>query len=258
MRLSADSRRKGRYAPLTALVPRVGANALLALQPGLPAACMAAMEQHIISSAVAGTLLALVAQLQREATVGRSVQSATAAAGGAPGGDCRRWWLPQLATALRCGSEQRRDNLAVHLLPALLSLDPPALGLLLRALLGGAAGGGGSGGAVGGQGAAAASLAVLKAARKQHLLTELHEVEGVAGACVQVHTRMCVWYCVMASFMTGHAATASWRFSEARKRVQKATWTVPRLGRYLDLDGALSRGQGCLPDCMATCTRFQT
>ena len=177
----ADASRKGRYAPLQALAPRVGAARLLALQPGLVPVCLEALGQHLISSSVAGFLLALLAQLQREA---QAAGAARGAGAGAP--DCRAAWLPQLVASLRGGSEGQRDHLAAHLLPQLLAADPSALGLLLQQLL---PGGGQAGGPAAGssEGAAAGCLAVLKAARKQQLLSDLDAlpVAGLDAAAVR-------------------------------------------------------------------------
>lgn len=189
----ADASRKGRYAPLQALVPRVGAARLLALQPGLVPTCLEAMGQHLISSSVAGFFLALLAQLQREARAGGGTGEGAAAAAqvaassaveaaGQP--DWRAAWLPDLVAALCSGSESQRDHLAAHLLPQLLSFDPPALGLLLLQLL---PGGSGQGSSSSSEGAAAGCLAVLKAARKQQLLCDLDSqpVAGLDAAAVR-------------------------------------------------------------------------
>lgn len=201
--LTADASRKGRYAPLQALVPRVGAARLVALQPGLVPTCLEAVGQHLISSSAAGFFLALLAQLQREAraaggpeaaAAGGSAQcgsggAAAAVCGGAAGQpDWRAAWLPDLVAALRGGSETQRDHLAAHLLPHLLTADPPALGLLLQQLLPGSSGSGGGGGSgSGSEGAAAGCLAVLKAARKQQLLCDLDSlpVAGLDAAAVR-------------------------------------------------------------------------
>ena len=216
-RPAADANRKGRYAALQALVPRVGAAPLLALQPGLVGSCLEAMSFHLIASAVTGMLLALLAQLQQEAA-GRPGGTAAAAAaaaaaagsnggrgnggagGGQGGGDWRACWLPPLTAALRDGSEQLRDNVASHLLPRLLAQDPPALGLLLGRLLPGspaavpsptgaapAAAASAAGGKVPAEGSAAGCLAVLTAARRQQLLPDLHllPVEGLGAEAVR-------------------------------------------------------------------------
>ncbi|KAL4419934.1 hypothetical protein ABPG75_007032 [Micractinium tetrahymenae] len=179
--LALDPSRKGRYAPLVTLTPRIGGRRLLALQPSFVAGCLEAMSQHVISSSVAHVLLALIAQLKQEAE-GEAQQAqqtaCVAGAAGSGGADTEQegWrgaWLPLLAGVLCSGSEHQRDHITSHLLPRLLSLDPPALGLLLRRLLPGGA-------AAGSAGAAAASLAVLKAARKQQLFSELDSLP-VAG-----------------------------------------------------------------------------
>lgn len=180
-------------------MPRLGGARLLGLQPGLVPACLAVMGQHLISSSVAGFLLALVAQLQREerepqAAGVSSIAPPTAAAAAAEGdgeGGWRASWLPPLAAALAGADEGLRDHLAAHLLPALLSLDPPALGLLLRRLMPGAGGSGADAAAgsaaAGGEGSAAGCLAVLKAARKQQLLADLDAVPqaGLDAAAVR-------------------------------------------------------------------------
>ena len=63
---AADVARKSRYAPLAALVPRVGAGALLAIQPYLIPRALAAMEDHTVCSSVAGALGALWGTLRAE------------------------------------------------------------------------------------------------------------------------------------------------------------------------------------------------
>lgn len=156
----------------------MGAARLLALQPGLVAACLQALAQAPIANAVASFLLALLAQLQREAAEAGALAGTAAAAGV----DWRAGWLPLLAAALRSGGEAQRCHLTSHLLPQLLSQDPPALGLLLQQLLPD-----GGGGAPSSDGAAAGGLAVLKAARKRQLLSDLDglPVAGLDGAAVQ-------------------------------------------------------------------------
>lgn len=195
----ADVNRKGRYPPLQALVPRLGAARLLALQPGLVPVCLDAMSLHLISSSIAGFLLALLAQLQREEQQQQQHQQVAAQQAGQPAaaavavdsGDAgwRAGWLPALAAALRDGSEAQRDHVTAHLLPHLLSLDPPALGLLLHRLLpgGDGAGDGTSGSGASSEGAAAACLALLKAARKQQLLSDLDAlpIAGLGAAAVR-------------------------------------------------------------------------
>ena len=219
-------------------MPRVGAARLLALQPGLVPTCLEAMGQHLISSSVASFFLALLAQLQREARAagGTGEGAATAAAVAASSAvevagqaDWRASWMQHLVAALCSGSESQRDHLAAHLLPQLLSADPPALGLLLQQLL---PGGSGQGGGASSEGAAAGCLAVLKAARKQQLLCDLDSlpVAGLDAAAVR------------------SALLAAVRSSSEGLRCA-SSWA--RMGHWLGVDGPLSaqhlHGCGCKP-----------
>jgi hypothetical protein len=174
-RLRADPSRKGRYAALAALVPRVGAAPLLALAPDLVPSCVEAAGQQLISAAASTFLLALLAQLQQEQPPQPESHgdSGSSPDGGAASG-WRAAWAPHLAAALLRGSEAAREALATHLLPRLLAQDPPALPLLLRPLLPGGGGGGPTPSSDDdGAAAAAALLALLKAARRQQLLEDL-------------------------------------------------------------------------------------
>jgi hypothetical protein len=63
---AADTDRKGKFAPLAAVVPRLGAGALLRLQPGLLQGVLAAMRSAATCSAAAQLWAALLAQLQTE------------------------------------------------------------------------------------------------------------------------------------------------------------------------------------------------
>ena len=59
--------RKGKYAPLALLVPRLGPRRLLAMQPDLVTQCFTAMRDEVLCSAIAGFLKALVPAMAREA-----------------------------------------------------------------------------------------------------------------------------------------------------------------------------------------------
>lgn len=117
---AADSARKGRYAPLASLVPALGARRLLALQPGLAAASLAALRDNGLCSSVVLLLDALWADLRK---------------GAASDDAWRAEWVPTLLGALCGGPESLRSNACTYVLPAMLRQDPASLGLLLRRLL---------------------------------------------------------------------------------------------------------------------------
>ncbi len=62
----AGSSRKGKFAPLAVLVPRLGAGAILHLQPDLLKVCLAAMAHYAVCSSAAALWAALLAQLRIE------------------------------------------------------------------------------------------------------------------------------------------------------------------------------------------------
>ncbi|GAB4815827.1 hypothetical protein N2152v2_002873 [Parachlorella kessleri] len=160
--LSMDVARKSRYAPLAALVPRVGAGALLEIQPDLIPRALAAMEDHTVCSSVGTVLGSLWGTLHCEAAAADDQVDGSASSAWAA------HWLVPLLTILAGPNEVLRHNVAVYALPQLLQLDPGAMGLLLRRLLGRMGG-------VEGEGAAAACVTVLKAGRQLQLLSDLHD-----------------------------------------------------------------------------------
>lgn len=63
---AAEGNRKGKWAPLAYLVPRVGARRMLALQSNLLEMCLAALERQVACSSVSSLWIALVKGLRQE------------------------------------------------------------------------------------------------------------------------------------------------------------------------------------------------
>jgi hypothetical protein len=177
--------RKGRYVPLSTLVPRVGGRALLAMEPRLVSQALHAMADDMCANSAAALLKELLQQLQREAGQRQDGHTAGAgAAGGSAGAGGKAWlawWLPALLGVLLEGGDKLRAYVAAHALPVVFELDGSLLGDILAALLAPKAGDGGAVGAAAAQlsaGAADASqlaafVCVLKAARRQQLVGDL-------------------------------------------------------------------------------------
>jgi hypothetical protein len=164
--------RKGRYAPLTALLPHVGAAALLRLQPGLVTATLQAMQSNAAASPAAAFFRTFLFQLRGElgSTPGAAAGTAAAAAaadsctaGQQPGtsssssrssgtelafaaalveqhvgAPLRPWcgpWLPQLLVALWGAGQRSCAYVANYALPIVLQAEPLLLRPLLDAIL---------------------------------------------------------------------------------------------------------------------------
>ena len=64
--LHAGGHRKGKYGPLAGLVPRMGAEALLQLEPGLISMCMEAMDIDAVCKSASSLLAALLDSMWHE------------------------------------------------------------------------------------------------------------------------------------------------------------------------------------------------
>lgn len=64
--LNAGGGRKGKWAPLAVLTPRLGASRLLALQPNLLSVTLGAMAQYDVCSSASALWAALLARLRTE------------------------------------------------------------------------------------------------------------------------------------------------------------------------------------------------
>lgn len=164
--LSIAPSRKGRYQPLTALLPYLGASVLLKLQPGLVAETIKAMQSNLCASAAAGFFKALLLQLRTELStdstpvlqqqqqqqgavngIGRTAGATTAPAAVSAGGDellsyvpasMRAWcrfWLPDLLSALWAQGERARTYVANYALPMVLQAEPNLLQPMVDTIL---------------------------------------------------------------------------------------------------------------------------
>jgi hypothetical protein len=161
--LSIAPSRKGRYQPLTALLPYLGASVLLQLQPGLVAETIEAMQSNLCASAAAGFFKALLLQLRTELSTGstpvlqqqqqgavygvnRTADATTAPVVTAGEEDLllyvptsmRAWcrfWLPDLLSALWAQGERARTYVANYALPMVLQAEPNLLQPMVDTIL---------------------------------------------------------------------------------------------------------------------------
>ena len=162
--LSIAPSRKGRYQPLTALLPYLGASVLLKLQPGLVAETIEAMQSNLCASAAAGFFKALLLQLRTELStdstpvlqqqqqgavnsVDRTADATTAPAAVSAGdadllafvpASMRAWcrfWLPDLLSALWAQGERARTYVANYALPMVLQAEPTLLQPMVDTIL---------------------------------------------------------------------------------------------------------------------------
>lgn len=197
--LALGATRKGRYQPLTALLPHMGAQALLQLQPGLVAETIDAMQTNTCASAAAGFFRALLLQLRKELPAGNTGSSTPAAAGA--GADAllqhvpaamQAWcscWLPEVLSALWEQGERARTYVANYALPMVLQAEPLLLQPMVDTILAAHAADAGAAGAqaaaaggvdtrrvqqgTGARDAAATLAVVLRAARRLQLVGDL-------------------------------------------------------------------------------------
>jgi hypothetical protein len=205
--LALGASRKGRYQPLTALLPHVGASALLQLQPALVGDTLEAMQSNLCASAAASFFKALLLQLRTELPDSPAAASAEPAdvTAGACGGLLQqhvpagmqawcRCWLPDVLSALWAQGERARSYVGNYALPMVLQAEPlllqPMVDIILAAHAAdvGAAGAAGKSVCVGASGgartgvtdssggarnAAAALVVVLRTARRLQLVGDL-------------------------------------------------------------------------------------
>ncbi len=72
---TAGARRKGMYGPLTLLLPRLGAQRMLALQPDLVGDAVAAMENQAVCGAASSLVMAVLRRLRSELNAGTQTQT---------------------------------------------------------------------------------------------------------------------------------------------------------------------------------------
>jgi hypothetical protein len=168
--------RKGRYAPLLSLLPRVGAGWMVAAEPQLVSQIVSAMSNDMAASSATAFFKGLLMQLRAEA--GASADDGGGVSGTACDGEddsAPAWcaaWLPAVVDALAGDDERLRTYFSAHGLPVLLQTEPALLRVLLRALL--RRRGGGHGGMAG-------AVVVLRAARQLQLFKDFEEVDALAG-----------------------------------------------------------------------------
>lgn len=168
--------RKGRYAPLQALLPHVGARWSLGQEPRLVGQLLAAMSNDMVASSATACFTALLAQLRAEGGSGGHQDGS-----GVPAGSWYDGLLPPVAAALAGDDERLRTYVACHGLHALLTSQPGLLRPLLALLL--APGGRSASVAPSSPHARMAGLvAALRAARQLQLLGDLADADELAAA----------------------------------------------------------------------------
>lgn len=208
--------RKGRYAPLLSLLPRVGAMWMVRTEPRIVEQVLRAMGNDMVASTATAFFKGLILHLRQEASTpsyssdssiqtsdpsdqimtsietevaGSQIPRLDLAEGGAraeAGGELQRWcawWLPAVLQALSGPDERLRTYVASHGLPVMLRAEPALLRMLLRSLLLQAGGAGsGAGGTAGGSvvlehGRMAGVVVVLRAGRQMLLIGDLEELD---------------------------------------------------------------------------------
>jgi hypothetical protein len=178
---------KGRYSPLTSLLPRVGARWLLQQESNLVNQALTAMQDDMVANTATTFFKALLSTLRQE------VNSSTGDAAGAVGETgtvnpvnqgsdmltawCQ-WWLDPLLAVLWGSDDRQRTYVANHALPAVLQLEPALLQPLVNRVLAAA-------GSTPGQppvNATAALVVVLKAARQLMLIGDLDALTKLTGS----------------------------------------------------------------------------
>lgn len=197
--------RKGRYNPLTAVLPHLGASVLLQLQPSLVADTIQAMQSNLCASAAAVFFKALLLQLRAELT-SPALPSQQQQQAGAAGSSIRitaaakehllqfvpasmrawcSYWMPELLSALWAQGERARTYVANYAVPMVLQAEPHLLQPLVDTILAahaadvqaastGTSTAGSSGAAAAGvRDAAAALVVVLRTGRRLQLVGDL-------------------------------------------------------------------------------------
>ncbi|KAK9830510.1 hypothetical protein WJX72_012147 [[Myrmecia] bisecta] len=174
--LQTGGPRKGRYIPLTGLVPRLGAKRMLSLRPGLLEDTLSAQREQALCSCASGLFSALLQELRQEC-----MQDADQPSEGLRA--WREYWVGPMLHVLMSPNECLRSNASMYSLPVALQMDSGSLLLLLGYVLDEDAAMPACD--VGGQaledglfedGKVAALVAILKAARQLQLISDLDVV----------------------------------------------------------------------------------
>jgi len=161
--LSLGWQKKGKYGPLGLLCGRVGARALLEMEPLVLRKTVAAMREDVVCCAVSNFLREFLPRLRAECA------------------DDREWedlWVGEFVAGLSSDSERLRINISEFALPVVLNESARSLHSLLAALRADArvpAATARGGGRIG------ATVSVLKAGRRLALLNSLEEAIGEYG-----------------------------------------------------------------------------
>lgn len=190
--LDMSPRVKGRYSPLTALLPRVGARWLLQQEPGLVNQALTAMQDDMVANTATTFFKALLSTLRQEVGSSSSTGGDAAAAveGAAAVNSVKhgsntltawcQWWMDPLLAVLWGSDDRQRMYVATHALPAVLQLEPALLQPLVNRVL--AAAGAGSTPGQPPVNATAALVVVLKAARQLMLIGDLDALTKLTAA----------------------------------------------------------------------------
>ncbi|KAK9862251.1 hypothetical protein WJX84_009332 [Apatococcus fuscideae] len=127
--LKLRGHRKGKYGPLAGLVPRMGAQALLQLEPDLIEMCMEAMQLDAVCKSASSLLAAMTNSLWDQ------LHSAH------PGDDAKAqaaWeeaWIQPALRLLAAADDRMRTHLSIYALPIPLGKSPASILQLLNCLL---------------------------------------------------------------------------------------------------------------------------
>ncbi|KAK9830799.1 hypothetical protein WJX74_007694 [Apatococcus lobatus] len=127
--LQLRGHRKGKYGPLAGLVPRMGAQALLELEPNLVTSCMEAMQQDAVCKSASSLLAALLSNLwlQLHALHPGNDEVAIAA--------WEEAWIPPMLQLLAVADDRMRSHLSIYAMPVPLGKCPASILQLLVQLL---------------------------------------------------------------------------------------------------------------------------
>ena len=117
--LQLDVRKKGKYALLCALIPKMQIEAFQSASPTLFSSIMAAFVETPVSKAASNCLLCYVKKLKCEY----------------PSQWLYHTWMSLLMESLRLGNERQRINLITYAIPPLIRLDSEIFQHILKALL---------------------------------------------------------------------------------------------------------------------------
>ena len=117
--LQLDVRKKGKYALLSALIPKMQIGAFLSASPTLFSSIMVAFVETPVSKAASNCLMCFVKKLKCEY----------------PSQWLHHTWMSLLTESLRQGNERQRINLITYVIPPLIRLDNEMFQHILKALL---------------------------------------------------------------------------------------------------------------------------